>query len=91
MLYGRKLLVVYSYLAKIDSHRHCINGCAIILVCHMILKDHVIIGSCDFMGRSNPRYVIFLPRFVALSIVVVEIHFFSLSRYLKKPRDYMVI
>ena len=38
-LYGRELLIVHPYPAKINSHRH---GYIIILVCHVILQDHVI-------------------------------------------------
>ena len=41
-----------SHPAKIESHRHCVNGYVMILVCHVNLQDHVVIWSCDFMGRS---------------------------------------
>ena len=35
-----------------NNHRHCANGYKIILVFHVILYDHVIKWSCDFMGKS---------------------------------------
>ena len=46
-----------------------------ILVCHVILQDHVIIWSCDFMGTSHSSKVIIQGEFVAIGIVVVEICF----------------
>ena len=49
------------------------NGYIIILVCHVISQDHIIIWSCEFMGRIRSREVIILPRFVAIGIVVVEL------------------
>ena len=41
--------------AKMDSHRHCVTGYIIILVCQVILQERVIIESYDFMGRSHAR------------------------------------
>ena len=38
-------------LTKFGCHRHCIRDNIMVLVYHMILQDHVIKGSCDFMGR----------------------------------------
>ena len=32
--------------AKFDSHRPCVNGYIVILVCQVILRDHMIIRSC---------------------------------------------
>ena len=34
-------------------HRHCGNGDIMTLLCHVILQDHTIRGSCDFMGSSS--------------------------------------
>ena len=45
------------------------------LVCHMILQDHVIQGSCDFMGGTVSWYVTPLPSLVVTGIVLVEICF----------------
>ena len=44
-----------------------------VLVCHVILQDHVIKGSCDFTGRSPSRLVSILSRLVTITILVVEI------------------
>ena len=41
-------------------------------MCHVILQDHVIIWSCDFMGKSHSSKVIIQGEFVAIGIVVVE-------------------
>ena len=54
-LYGRKLPIVCPHPAKIDSHRHCVNGYTTIWVCHVIIQDYVIKRSCNFMGRIHPR------------------------------------
>ena len=39
----------------------------------MILQDLTIIWLCDFMGRSEWKYVIIMPSFVAIGIVVMGI------------------
>ena len=43
------------------------------LVCHLVSQDHVIEGSCKFIGGRSSWYVTILPGLVAISIVVVEI------------------
>ena len=43
----------WSKLGKIDSHGDCVNEHIIILACHVILGDHMIIQSCDFKGRGH--------------------------------------
>ena len=43
------------YLAKFGDHRHCVSGYIMILVCHVTSQDHLIKGSCEFMGRSPSR------------------------------------
>ena len=52
-VYGRELLIVYPDAAKIDSYRHCVNGYKVISVCHVILQDHKIMLSCDFINGSH--------------------------------------
>ena len=44
-----------------------------VLVCHVISQDHMVKGSCDFMGGSPLWYVTTLPSWVAIGIVVMEI------------------
>ena len=60
---------MYIHPAKFGGHMHGGSGYKIILVCHVILQDHVIQGSCDFMGGipQVTRPLVFTP------IVVVEI------------------
>ena len=43
-------IIVYHHPAKCGGHRLCGSGYIMVLVCHLILKDHIIKGSCDFMG-----------------------------------------
>ena len=42
-----------------------------VLVSHVISQDHVVKGSCDFMGRSPSKKVTFLPSFVVTGTLVV--------------------
>ena len=44
-----------------------------VLVCHVILQDHIIKGSCDFMGCSSSYQVTILQRLVAIATLVVEL------------------
>ena len=49
-----------------------------VLLCHVILQDHVILykgdkGSCDFIHGRPLWLVITLPNLVTIDIVVVEI------------------
>ena len=53
-----------------------------VLVCHVISADHMINGSCDFVGRSQSRSVTILQILVAMATVIVAV--FSLSRDLLK-------
>ena len=38
--------------AKFGGHMHCGSADVMALVCHVMLQNHVIKGSCDFMGRN---------------------------------------
>ena len=40
---------------KFSGHRHSGSEDIMILVCHVILQDHLIKSSCDFMDRSPSR------------------------------------
>ena len=54
-------------------HRHCIGG-DILLVCHVVLQEHMIKESCDFWWEPLMASTI-LPCLVALGNVEVEICF----------------
>ena len=45
----------------------------------MILEDHLIKGSCDFMAISPSRYFSILLSLLTIGLLVVESSFFSLS------------
>ena len=59
--------------AKFGGHRHCDSENIMILGYHVISQDHIIKGSCDFIGVCQLRYVMILPSLVAIGTVVVEI------------------
>ena len=40
-----------SLLYKFGDNRQCGSGDVMVLVCHLILQDHVIEGSCDFKSK----------------------------------------
>ena len=42
--------------AKVGGHSHSGSGVISSLVCHVILQDHVVKGSCDFMD-GNPSWL----------------------------------
>ena len=41
--------------AKLGGDRYCDSEDIMILVCHVILEDHITKESCDFMDRSPSR------------------------------------
>ena len=41
-----------------------------VLVCNVISADHMINGSCDFVGRSQPRSVTILQILVTMATVM---------------------
>ena len=47
-------LIVSYRPTKFGGHGHCGSGSIMVLVCHMILQDHVSKASGNFMGRSHP-------------------------------------
>lgn len=55
------------------GHRHSGIGENIALVCQMILQEHVIKGTCNFMGRNPFKSVKMLPNFMAMGTVVEKI------------------
>ena len=63
---------------KFGGQKHSDGGDILVLVCHVILQDHVIKGLRDFMGTlwhaQEPIKVSYHPaKLVAIRIEVVEI------------------
>ena len=54
------------------GHKHSGSGDIMVSVCHVILQEHVIKGSFDFIGESSLWQVTNLPILLAMGIVVVE-------------------
>ena len=52
-LHGKEPLKVSPYPTKIGDYRHCGSENILILVYHVILQDHEINGSFDFMGKKS--------------------------------------
>ena len=70
-LYGLESIKVNYHPAMFGGHKHC-GSEDMILVCHMILQDHEIKGSSDYMGKSPPRQITILPSLVAIGTEVVK-------------------
>ena len=64
---------VSHHLHKFCGHRYCGSGEIMVLVCHVILEEHVIKGWSNIMGRGKSRQVTSLPSLVAIGTVVVKI------------------
>ena len=58
--------------ASFGGYRHCSSEDIMILVCHVILQNRVIKGSCEFMGKTPSRQVTILPSLLIIGTVVVE-------------------
>ena len=43
------------------------------LICHLTSHEHIIKGSCEFMGRDSLQYDTTLISFVTITTVIVEI------------------
>ena len=54
-LYGWELLKVSHNPANYDGQRHYVIGDIMVLVCSVILQEHEIKGSCDFMGKRPSK------------------------------------
>ena len=48
-----KPVMVSHHFAKINGHRHCDSEDLMVLVCHMIMQNHVIKMLCEFIGGSS--------------------------------------
>ena len=70
---GHKSCEMGDIIFSLGGHRHYGSGDMMVLVYHLILQDHVIKGSCDFMGKSLSRYVTILPSLVAIGTEVMKI------------------
>ena len=58
----------------------------------MTLLDYMPRGHGDSMEENSSLYILTLPSFVAIDIVVMDIYnYFDLPRDLAIPRDYMVM
>ena len=71
--YRQEPLKVGHHAAKFCDHRHSGSEDTMVLLCHVISKNHKIKRSCDFLGRIPSRIVSTLPSLVTISTVKVEI------------------
>ena len=54
-LYGWALFILDHHAANFGGFRDFTNGGKTFLICHVISKDHVFKGLCNFMDRSTPH------------------------------------
>ena len=52
-IYVLATVKVSHHTTKFGGNRHCGTGDIKILVCHVILHDHVMKGSCDFVSPAK--------------------------------------
>ena len=71
-LYGYEPLKVHHHLPKSGGHRHYGTEDIIALVCYLILQEHVIKGSCDYMVTSPSWQVTMQQKLVAITTLVME-------------------
>ena len=74
-LLGWKLLNVSQHLAQFGVHGSSAGGDIMHLVCHVTSHDHLIKGSCRFIGGSSLQYVTTVVSVVIISLVTLEICF----------------
>ena len=72
-LHGYESSKISHQPAKFEGNRLFGSEDILVLVSLVILEDHVIKGSCDFMCKSPPTKVTILLSLVALETVVLEI------------------
>ena len=54
-LYGWDILTVSHHHTTSGGHKHCGSGDTMVLIGHVILQDHMIKMSWDFMGETPSR------------------------------------
>ena len=69
--------MVSHHPAKFTGHKYCCNEDVVVLVCKVILQDHVTKGSGNFMARRTFRYVMILSSLVAIGTLVEETKHFE--------------
>ena len=52
-LYGKESLTLGHQTADFDGFQYCGSGDKAFLICHVISKNHVFKGLCDFMDGST--------------------------------------
>ena len=72
-LHGQESLKVSQQPTKFGGDRHFGSEDIMVLVSLVILEDHVIKGSCDFVCKSPPTKVTIQLSLVALETAVLEI------------------
>ena len=69
-----KFLIVIHRLAKFSIHRPSVSsGTAAKILILVTFQDHMIKGSGDFMEGNSTLYIPFLPKLIAIDIVLMAI------------------
>ena len=77
--------------AEFCGHRPCGSSDTATKIVYIILQDHVIKGSGDFMEGNSSLYIPTLPKIHSHRHCVNGCVIFSLPRDLTRARDYMVM
>ena len=73
MTFSKDFLHYIESLCKFGGPSHCGSGDTILYIFHVILQDHLIKGSSDFMEGSYSLNVTNLPSLVMIGFAVVAI------------------
>ena len=71
----------------IGGYMHCGSDDIMILVCHVILQNHVIEGSWDFMDQIPAEPITSFLSLVAICTVVINIYIFFVTWSYKTTRS----
>ena len=89
-LNGLDFVIVSHHFTKVSGHRPCGSSDAVgKTVCD--LRRPRIKGSDDFMKGKPSLYIPYLPKLIAIGIVLMDIQLFGLPRDISRPRNYMVM
>ena len=70
---GLKFLVVSHHFAKFNGHRTFGSSDAAAEILYLILQDHVIKVSGDFVEGNFSSHISTLPKLIAINIVLMDI------------------
>ena len=64
---------MYHHLGTSCEHSYYDSGGKVVLICHMILPEHMFKGLCEFMGEIPSQRDITFPCLVSIGLAEVKI------------------